>query len=240
MDTALVEFVGEFDISHAERTRDALFAAAQAPTVLVDLSKATYLDSTFLSSLLAFRTERLKHHRTPDVILGATPSAMRLFELTGLDTLFTFAPALTPDANTSTRMVVIGGNIPMPGTSAEFARVLDSLLPAAAAVESCGYGNGVYSWMCENRQWQAHCTSENEIVLLRMHLGNGAQGTWSVESVLQMNPAETSPWETAEQMVRYLSPSRSEETGEHQRYGSDRERLDGFAPTELTPGIGSQ
>ncbi|MFZ0575196.1 MAG: STAS domain-containing protein [Candidatus Cybelea sp.] len=80
-----IELNGEYDVSQKEAIA-ALFAALppDGPAV-IDLSKCTYVDSTFLSELVKLR-QRFKEH--PITLLGASGSVMRVLRLVHFNRLF--------------------------------------------------------------------------------------------------------------------------------------------------------
>ena len=86
----VIELPGESDAYTAPRVRSGLAAAlgAEAPLV-VDLSQATFIDSTIVGVLLEGLAEYEKSERPLLLLLpdDCAPEVHRLFELTGLDAL---------------------------------------------------------------------------------------------------------------------------------------------------------
>lgn len=86
----VIELPGESDAFTAPRVRSDLAAAlgTEAPLV-VDLSHATFIDSTIVGVLLEALAEYEKHERALLLLLpdDCAPEVHRLFELTGLTEL---------------------------------------------------------------------------------------------------------------------------------------------------------
>ena len=91
---AVVVVAGEVDLATAPRLKDVLVRAIeQAKTVIVDLSAATYMDSTGLGVLIG----SLKHARElgGDVKLaGLLPRVRRVFSITKIDKVFDIYPSV--------------------------------------------------------------------------------------------------------------------------------------------------
>lgn len=92
-ESAVVRFVGELDISDAERARDAGLAAVAAlgsegSRLIIDVSELAFCDSRGLHALIAIRDAA--SDRGCAVVLRR-PQAMlrRILEATGVDELFT-------------------------------------------------------------------------------------------------------------------------------------------------------
>lgn len=91
-DVLLVLVRGEHDIYTAPKLRDQLDAALgdKPKGVVVDLSAATFLDSSILGALLEARRQALEGGLNFVVNLGAEPEAgvQRILEITGLVPVF--------------------------------------------------------------------------------------------------------------------------------------------------------
>jgi anti-sigma B factor antagonist len=89
---ATVRVVGDLDCHTAPRLRSALVAlvADGVREVTVDMSGTSFLDSTGLSVLVG-GLKRLREHGGDMVVKSPTSAARKLFELTGLDTVFSIA-----------------------------------------------------------------------------------------------------------------------------------------------------
>src|ERR1051325_11612760 len=87
-DVMLVNVRGEHDIYTAPALRDRLEEALEKGTagVIVDLSGATFLDSSILGALLEARRQGLEHRLGYVVWLGENPEpgVARILEITGL------------------------------------------------------------------------------------------------------------------------------------------------------------
>lgn len=96
MPGARIDASGEIDATTAPALRGDVYAAIDAKpgdVITVDLSKVEFLDSTGLGVLVG----ALKHARTNGgdlAISGAAPHVWKVFQITGLDKVFT---ASAPD-----------------------------------------------------------------------------------------------------------------------------------------------
>ena len=89
-DTAVVALVGEHDLHSRAALRATLTYAAEGRNVLVDLSCCTFVDSAIISLLLATqRTLNARNGRCELVIPAQAGYVTRLFEITGIEGLFT-------------------------------------------------------------------------------------------------------------------------------------------------------
>jgi len=89
IDEVIVEVRGELDAATApllEEVLDQLMAEG-ARRVAVDLSEASFVDSTGLGALLS-APRRMQAHRGPLVLGDPLPATRRLIELTALDRVF--------------------------------------------------------------------------------------------------------------------------------------------------------
>ncbi|HEX3370514.1 MAG TPA: STAS domain-containing protein [Candidatus Cybelea sp.] len=79
----------EWDISTAGKLREALASARREPSVVIDMSNVTYIDSSCLSILMALYQERVIKKHFSAAHLAAPPyTVRRIFEITGLDALW--------------------------------------------------------------------------------------------------------------------------------------------------------
>jgi anti-sigma B factor antagonist len=87
-DVAVLAVDGEIDLATAPRLKEALLALAEEPkTVIVDLSKTQYLDSTALGVLVGGL--KRKRERGGELRLaGLTERVRRVFDITRLSTVF--------------------------------------------------------------------------------------------------------------------------------------------------------
>jgi len=94
-DACLIRAVGEIDLSTVNVLRRELDTAGeQVPTVLLDLSGVTFIDSTGLHLLLD-ASERSALGGWGFVLLGSSPVVQRLIEVSGVAHLL---PVLDPRA----------------------------------------------------------------------------------------------------------------------------------------------
>ena len=86
-EATIVALDGEFDLAQRGRVIDAFEAAANASLVVVDLERASYIDSTVLSCLIRLRSDVAERGGTL-VLASLQPMVKRLFEIAGLAALF--------------------------------------------------------------------------------------------------------------------------------------------------------
>lgn len=91
----VVAIGGEVDHHSAPGLRSSIFAAMRenSSDIVVDLSEATFIDSTALGVLLDARRRLIPSGRLLSVVC-ADRNILRLFELTALDRLFGIFPSL--------------------------------------------------------------------------------------------------------------------------------------------------
>jgi anti-anti-sigma factor len=80
-----VELDGEYDLSQKEAIASLFEALRPDGPAVIDLTKCTYVDSTFLSELVKLR-QRFKEH--PITLVGASGSVMRVLRLVHFNRLF--------------------------------------------------------------------------------------------------------------------------------------------------------
>jgi anti-anti-sigma factor len=86
----LVELGGELDIAATSAVRSRVDEAAGRRALVLDLSEATFVDSSMLKELLRANAE-LARYETRLVLAGITPVVRRVFDLTRTAELFTVA-----------------------------------------------------------------------------------------------------------------------------------------------------
>ena len=87
---SLVELSGELDIAATSEVRACVDDAAGRRGLVLDLSGATFVDSSMLKELLRASAE-LSRYETRLVLAGITPAVRRVLELTRTTELFTIA-----------------------------------------------------------------------------------------------------------------------------------------------------
>jgi anti-anti-sigma factor len=87
---AVIELAGELDIAATASVRACVDAAAGCRAVVLDLSGATFVDSSMLKELLRANAE-LERYDTRLVLAGMTPAVRRVLDLTRTTALFTVA-----------------------------------------------------------------------------------------------------------------------------------------------------
>jgi anti-anti-sigma factor len=87
---SLVELSGELDIAATSEVRACVDEAAGRLGLVLDLSGATFVDSSMLKELLRASAE-LDRYETRLVLAGVTPPVRRVLELTRTTELFTIA-----------------------------------------------------------------------------------------------------------------------------------------------------
>jgi anti-anti-sigma factor len=95
--TFLVSVAGELDLYTVPELERAFRAADGAGSVVVDLSRCMFIDSTVLGVLLAVKRRLAAKARLS--IVAASAEVRRPFELAGLDREFAFHPSLTSALN---------------------------------------------------------------------------------------------------------------------------------------------
>jgi len=82
---AVVAVSGELDLASAEQLREALRSPeAQAPTVILDLRKVSFIDSSGLSVVVGEHRRATAADCRFAVAVGGAPAVQRLFDLSGL------------------------------------------------------------------------------------------------------------------------------------------------------------
>ena len=87
---SLVELGGELDIAATSAVRSCVDEAAGRRALVLDLSTATFVDSSMLKELLRASAE-LDRYETRLVLAGIAPAVRRVLELTRTTDLFTLA-----------------------------------------------------------------------------------------------------------------------------------------------------
>ena len=87
--THVVDVAGEVDLYSAPELKEHVLSAIDSgkTRIVVDLSKATFIDSTTLGVLVGAR-KRLREHEGALAVVCADDDKLGLFEMTGLDRVF--------------------------------------------------------------------------------------------------------------------------------------------------------
>jgi anti-anti-sigma factor len=80
--------VSEWDIAYSNRLAWRLVATHDAPSVIVDMSNVTYVDSTCLGKLIRMRCERSERGFPPALIVLPSQHLRRVFEIVGFDKIW--------------------------------------------------------------------------------------------------------------------------------------------------------
>jgi anti-sigma B factor antagonist len=93
--TQVIAVAGEFDLDNHTQVRDAVREALlDGPAdVLLDLTGTTFIDSIALGTLIGARRRAYAVRGSLAVVLGSR-QVTRVFEMTGLDKVFTTYPTL--------------------------------------------------------------------------------------------------------------------------------------------------
>ena len=86
----VVALAGELDLAAAPAVRACVDAASGARAVVIDITGATFVDSSMLKELLSANSE-LARYDTRLVIAGTPPAVRRLLDLTRTAGLFSLA-----------------------------------------------------------------------------------------------------------------------------------------------------
>jgi anti-sigma B factor antagonist len=89
----VLALAGEFDLAQTPRLRDAFQRVVGQSTVVLDMSRVTYMDSTTLGALTQLRT-RLADDGGALILVGVSGVSKRLFDITGLVKIFDLRPSL--------------------------------------------------------------------------------------------------------------------------------------------------
>jgi anti-sigma B factor antagonist len=94
-DGCIVAVTGEVDMNTAPAFEQKLLEAIQEGerVVVIDLTATTFIDSTFLSSLVGAE-RRLRDRDGSLVIVCADPTLRKIFTITGLDRLYTIVESV--------------------------------------------------------------------------------------------------------------------------------------------------
>ncbi|GAA0928880.1 STAS domain-containing protein [Virgisporangium aurantiacum] len=95
-DASVVTASGELDLEIVDQLRACLREAASTDPerLVVDLTTATFVDSTILGALVGARNE-LGPNADRLRIVCSNPAILKTFQVTGLDQVFAIRPALT-------------------------------------------------------------------------------------------------------------------------------------------------
>jgi anti-anti-sigma factor len=106
--TFVVSVAGELDMSTAPRFKQTLLGALDTvpASVIIDLTECEFIDSSALGVLIGAR-ERLDGDGLSVglSIVAPNPTIRKVFEITGLDTLFAIHPSRAAAMNGGTRVV---------------------------------------------------------------------------------------------------------------------------------------
>jgi len=89
-ETAVLSLAGELDVSNVARARETARKLLDGGNsrLVVDLAKVTYMDSSGLGMLVGL-LKRLKESGGAMALAGLVPRVKRVFEITGLQQIFT-------------------------------------------------------------------------------------------------------------------------------------------------------
>jgi anti-sigma B factor antagonist len=84
MDSLIIQFSGEYDLSCKEQLRAELDGLSQGRNLILDLSRVTYLDSTFISALVTIYKSRAESGHECETLIIQNQTVQRLFDVLGL------------------------------------------------------------------------------------------------------------------------------------------------------------
>lgn len=93
MDISILSLQGEFDLSQRTRLQKAFASLTSAPAVIVNFTKALYIDSTVLGCLIELRRAKLEQ-KGRLVLAGLNSSVRRIFEVSSLLSIFDTAATI--------------------------------------------------------------------------------------------------------------------------------------------------
>lgn len=99
MDLSIISLEGEFDFSQRSRLTDAFATAKSARAVVVDFTKASYIDSTVIACLIELHRALLDHGGRI-VLAGLDAPFRRVFEVSGLSSMFASAATIAEAVKT--------------------------------------------------------------------------------------------------------------------------------------------
>lgn len=106
---AYIVLEGDLDLSRKDDIVSALPDPASVSSIVINLSRATYIDSLVMGALVQFRREFIRSGGNPAdlaIMLRSDSAVRRAFELTGLTRLFAIAyvelPAGRPEERIAT------------------------------------------------------------------------------------------------------------------------------------------
>jgi anti-anti-sigma factor len=82
-----IELAGEYDIARKPELAAKFAAVSNGCPVAIDMSRVSFVDSTFLGELAAMR---LQHVERAVTLVGVHPNVARVFRLAKLDRFFSF------------------------------------------------------------------------------------------------------------------------------------------------------
>lgn len=88
---AVVTLRGDLDLSHQSKFERSLAGLEHCRRVLIDLSAVDFVDSTFLSQLVALKGRCVSSPSNTDIELRCKPQIARVLEAAGLARLFEVA-----------------------------------------------------------------------------------------------------------------------------------------------------
>lgn len=103
--TLALDLSGEWDLSRGEELQTLLRPAENVDELLLDLSKVTIVDASFLASLVMLVNRMVMRNRFGIIrIFGASPQIVRVFEACRLETLFDFRQSAVANSDAPQRL----------------------------------------------------------------------------------------------------------------------------------------
>lgn len=81
-------FSGEYDIASKEQLRAACATLVAKPSVVLDFSDVTYIDSTAIGELIRLHKERIERDLEPATLVISNPNVRRVLELVSLGEVY--------------------------------------------------------------------------------------------------------------------------------------------------------
>jgi anti-anti-sigma factor len=88
METVVMVFAGEYDLTSKEQLRTTLARLSTMPRVVLDFSDVTYLDSTVITELIRMRKLRAASGFERETIVFQHPPLKRLFDILDMGKVF--------------------------------------------------------------------------------------------------------------------------------------------------------
>lgn len=94
MTNTVIVFAGEYDLACKDQLRDEFLSVQSEPSLVLDLSEVSYVDSSFVTQLLRLHQYRHASTFATETIVLRHPMLRRLFAVLGLQSTFRLVDTL--------------------------------------------------------------------------------------------------------------------------------------------------